>query len=69
LSLHDKPLVVCNLDGYWSKLLGAIDGIIESRYAKPSFREFYRVVDTIDDLLPALRAAPASRTQAQPAKF
>jgi uncharacterized protein (TIGR00730 family) len=69
LSLHDKPLVVCNLDGYWSKLLGAIDGIIESRYAKPSFRDFYRVVDTIDDLLPALRAAPASRTQAQPAKF
>jgi uncharacterized protein (TIGR00730 family) len=69
LGLHDKPLVVCNMDGYWTKLLAAIDGIIDARYAKPSFRDFYRVVDTIDAVLPALRAAPSSRIAPQPGKF
>ncbi|MFM8799164.1 MAG: TIGR00730 family Rossman fold protein [Tagaea sp.] len=69
LQLHDKPTVVCNLDGYWNGLIGLIDGIIEAKYARPSFREFFSVVSGIDGILSALRAAPASVLPAQPAKF
>lgn len=69
LGLHDKPLVIVNLDGYWNGLIAMIDGIIEARYARPSFRDFFMVVDSIDAVLPALHAAPPSRTPPQPEKL
>ena len=69
LGLHDKPLVVGNLDGYWNGLIAMIDGIIDARYARPSFRTYFEVVDTIDAILPRLRSAPASRTVPQPEKL
>jgi uncharacterized protein (TIGR00730 family) len=69
LGLHDKPLVLVNLDGYWNGLISMIDGIISARYARPSFRTYFEVVDGIDAIIPALRAAPASRTEPQPEKL
>ncbi len=69
LGLHDKPLVVGNLDGYWNGLIAMIDGIIDARYARPSFRTYFEVVDAIDAILPRLRSAPASRTVPQPEKL
>jgi predicted Rossmann-fold nucleotide-binding protein len=69
LGLHDKPLVVGNLDGYWNGLIAMIDGIIDARYARPSFRTYFEVVDVIDAILPRLRSAPASRTVPQPEKL
>lgn len=69
LGLHDKPLVIVNLDGYWDGLIAMIDGIIEARYARPSFRAFYEIVDSIDAVLPALRAAPPARMAPQPEKL
>jgi len=69
LGLHDKPLVIVNLAGYWDGLIALIDGIIAARYARPSFRAFYTVVDSIDAVLPALRAAPPARTPPQPEKL
>jgi uncharacterized protein (TIGR00730 family) len=68
LGLHDKPLIIANLDGYWNGLVAMIDGIIAARYARPSFRAFYEVVDSLDAILPALRAAPPSRIVPQPEK-
>ena len=69
LGLHDKPLIVCNMGGYWDRLLGAIDGLIEQNYAKTSFRDFYGVVDRIDAVLPTLRASPASRVVSRPERL
>lgn len=58
LGLHDKPLVLVNLAGYWNGLLELIDSIIRQRYARPSFRNFITVVESIDDVLPAIQSAP-----------
>lgn len=69
LQLHGKPTVLCNLDGYWNGLIGLIDGIIAAKYARPSFREFFSVVESIDAILPVLRATPAPALAPQPAKF
>jgi uncharacterized protein (TIGR00730 family) len=65
LRLHDKPVIVCNLDGYWSKLLDLIDTLIDAKYAQPEFRDFYTVVDRVEDILPAIAA---SRAPAIPAR-
>jgi uncharacterized protein (TIGR00730 family) len=69
LALHDKPTVICNLGGYWNGLIGLIDSIIDAKYARPSFRDFYKVVDGIDEILPLLREEPASSIPSQPQKF
>lgn len=61
LALHDKPVVICDLDGYWQPLTGLIDHMIRRRYVKPAFREFFTVVESTRDVLPALSALPAPR--------
>src|SRR5689334_21732055 len=49
LALHDKPILLANIAGYWQPLLGLIDHIIGQRFALGSDRELYRVVNTIPD--------------------
>lgn len=66
LRLHDKPVVICNLDGYWQKLLDLIDGLIAGHYARPEFRSFYTVVESIDGILPAIAAHGAPKIAPQP---
>jgi uncharacterized protein (TIGR00730 family) len=61
LRLHDKPVVLCDLGGFWRPLTGLIDHIIKQRYARASFRDFYRVAPDIDAILPLLEGAPAPR--------
>lgn len=57
LGLHDKPLFLLNIDGYWTPLLAAIDKIIAEGFAEPSLRGFFRSVETVPDLTRELRAA------------
>lgn len=57
LGLHDKPVVVVNVAGYWDAMLDLIDRIIASGFARPENRRLFDVVDTVEAVLPALRAA------------
>jgi uncharacterized protein (TIGR00730 family) len=43
LGLHDKPLILMNLDGYWDPLIGMIDHIIARGFADASLRGFLTV--------------------------
>ena len=69
LALHDKPIIIANLDGYWQPFIDLIEATIANNYAKPSFRNFYNVVDRIEDILPALAAAPAPQLADQPERL
>jgi uncharacterized protein (TIGR00730 family) len=69
LRLHDKPIIVANLDGYWQPFIDLIEMTIAKNYARPSFRNFYKVVDRIEDILPALAAAPAPQLADQPERL
>lgn len=69
LRLHDKPVVICNLGGYWDKLIDLIETIIAEKYARPDFRDFYTVVDRIEDILPAIEAARAPAIPARVRKM
>jgi uncharacterized protein (TIGR00730 family) len=66
LGLHDKPIVLVDVAGYWTPLLGLIDHIILSGFAGRGARNYYRVVSRVEDLLPALAAAPAPAIAAEP---
>ncbi len=58
LHLHDKPVVIVNTDGYWTPLLDLIDHISAKGFMHDGREPFFRVVDSVDEVLPALAAAP-----------
>jgi len=47
LSLHDKPIVVVNVDGYWDPFDRLIDHLIEHGFARESARQHFSVVNSI----------------------
>jgi uncharacterized protein (TIGR00730 family) len=58
LRLHDKPIVVLDIGGYWTPLLALIDSTISGGFASPTVTGLFKVVDSPDDVFPALEAAP-----------
>jgi uncharacterized protein (TIGR00730 family) len=57
LLLHDKPIVVVDIAGYWQKLQALVDHVIESGFASRRSRGLFQVVDTVDALMAALAKA------------
>jgi uncharacterized protein (TIGR00730 family) len=54
LGYHGKPIVVVNLGGYWDPLIALVDRVVEQKFAAPSARTLYRMVDGVEEVLPAL---------------
>ncbi len=69
LRLHDKPIVLVDLDGYWRPLLRLIERIIEHGYARRGFRRLFGVVKSVHDVLPALHRAHRPRVRARARRF
>jgi uncharacterized protein (TIGR00730 family) len=69
LRFHDKPIVLVESQGYWKPLLALIEWIIRHGYARAGFRKLFKTVETIDDVLPALRAAPRPRVRSKPKRL
>ncbi|MFD1628036.1 TIGR00730 family Rossman fold protein [Azospirillum griseum] len=59
LRLHDKPIIVADVDGYWRPLLGLIDHMVAQGFARVDRSRLYRVADQIDAVFTALEDAPA----------
>jgi uncharacterized protein (TIGR00730 family) len=60
LRLHDKPVIIADVDGYWRPLLGLVDHMIAQGFARDAHREFFMVVDQLDGVFEALEQAPES---------
>lgn len=63
LRLHDKPILILDLPGtdgrgFWEPLTGLLDHIIGQKFAKPETAALWQVITRLDDVLPALNAAP-----------
>lgn len=58
LGIHDKPIIICNLNGYWTPFFNMIDKIVEEGYMREDDKRIAIVVKTIEDVLPALKQAP-----------
>lgn len=61
LGLHDKPLVLVDLFGYWAPLAELLDTIIDTGFAQPECRQLYRTVTSVAEILPALGEAQPPR--------
>ena len=57
LGMHEKPIVLLDVDGYWAPLTGLLDHVIAEGFADASVRDFYRVAADVPAALAILRAA------------
>ena len=64
LGLHDKPVVIVDVGGYWAPLIALVEHTIAHGFAEPAARDFFRIVGDVDDILPALAALPEPRLAA-----
>lgn len=58
LGLHDKPIILIDVEGYWAPLIHQIDRVVESGFAPPSSRHLIRIVRTPEEALPLLASLP-----------
>ncbi|MGA2953537.1 MAG: TIGR00730 family Rossman fold protein [Caulobacteraceae bacterium] len=66
LGLHAKPIVFFNPAGFWDPLFAMFDQLIRMKLLPAEFNACWGVVDDIEALLPALRAAPAAEPVPMP---
>jgi uncharacterized protein (TIGR00730 family) len=65
LGLYFNPIVLVNTNGFYAPLQTFMEQMIEQRFMNPQHREMWTIVDTIDEVLPAIRAAPRWREDAR----
>lgn len=53
LDLHRKPLVICNVEDFWSPLVELLDHVIDRGFAAKELRSDIVVVDRAEDVIPA----------------
>jgi uncharacterized protein (TIGR00730 family) len=58
LRLHDKPVVIVDVAGYWAPLLHLVEHLKTEGFLTGNTAGLFRVVDTVDRVLEALRAEP-----------
>lgn len=61
LGLHDKPVVMVNINGYWTKMLDAIKFIADQKFMREEDLRMFQVVDTVAEVAQALTSAPHER--------
>lgn len=66
LKLHDKPVILVDNDGYWTPFLDLVDHIVGNGFAGDHVKKFFTTVPTVDDVLPAIKAAPAATITSEP---
>jgi uncharacterized protein (TIGR00730 family) len=64
LRLHDSPIIVLDVNGYWSPLVNLVRAIIAAGFAHPEVAELIAVVETPEQVLQALECAPPPQEEA-----
>jgi uncharacterized protein (TIGR00730 family) len=69
IRLHDAPIVVLDVGGYWRPLQALIEAVIAGGFAHPSVGELFTVVAQPDEVFAALAAAPEPKAEVLTSHF
>lgn len=58
LQLHDKPILLVNINGYWDHLIQLIKVMADGHFVSPEDLLKFVVIDTVDEVLPMLLKQP-----------
>jgi len=61
LKLHDKPVVLCDVDGSAAPLLALIEAAIADGFARSEVRRLYRVARKVEEVIGLLEHAQAAQ--------
>jgi uncharacterized protein (TIGR00730 family) len=61
LALHDKPILIVDIAGYWAPLHSLFEHLIARGFARPENRGLVRFVATIAELMEAIEEAAPPR--------
>jgi len=51
LGLHEKKIIIININGFWDKLIELLDNLVKSEFADLSIKDYFYVVKSVDELL------------------
>ena len=51
LGLHEKKIIIININGFWDKLIELLDDLVKSEFADLSIKNYFYVVKSADELL------------------
>lgn len=54
LELHRKPIVICDVEGFWTPLVELIGHVIDTGFAAEELRSDIIVVERAEDVIPAI---------------
>lgn len=66
LRLHHKPVILVNHADYWKPLIDLVDHAVTQGFADPSATDLFTVVDSVDDIIPAIETLPQVEETARP---
>jgi uncharacterized protein (TIGR00730 family) len=66
LGLHDKPVALLDVEGYWGALIEVIDRAIAEGFARREVKDLFLVARTADEVFAALAAAPEAAIRPKP---
>lgn len=59
LGIHDKPIVIANINDYWTPFLKMIDHIVDQGFMRATDKRLVHEVTSLEDVLPTLKNVPA----------
>ncbi len=59
LGRHAKPIIVANIGGFWDPLMGLLKHMSSEEFIRPGLEVVFIVVDTAEEIVPALLKAGA----------
>ena len=59
LGKFTKPIIVLNTDGFYTHLEMLIEKMIEEQFLRHEHRDIWRLVNTPEDVIPAIKNAPS----------
>jgi uncharacterized protein (TIGR00730 family) len=61
LRLHDKPVVIIDIDGYWGPLHHMVASMVEGGFVRKEHAALFTVVSNVEAAFDALQAMPSPR--------
>ncbi len=59
LQIHQKPIIVVNVEDFWNPIVGLFQQIIDKEFAHSKVMELFTMVENIEDIFTAIDKAPA----------
>ena len=60
LSVHNKPIILANWNGYWDHLVAMAQGVQDGGFAYGPMEDLFTVVAAVEEILPTVRAELAN---------